>query len=207
MGTVRNILRKTPLRPLYQWQRRVRRNFIFRLKFKKVVENPDIQLDDPQLLDELTYGWANIFSPSTDFLVDLVRYSSQAEHPILDCGSGLSTIIAGLVAKRHGNTVWSLENTQLWYNRVKHYLEKYQIDSVNLLYCPLKKNTDFSWYDVPWDICRRVGAGGRLRGGPHRQHRDRDPGCVRGQRQRCDVEVLRCGELAARGHAGERNPP
>jgi hypothetical protein len=152
MSTVREILRKTPLRPLYQWQRRVRRHIIFRLKVKKVVENPDIRLDDPQVLDELTYWWANVFSPSTEFLLDLVKHSSQAKYPILDCGSGLSTIIAGLIAKRHGNTVWSLESSKSWYNRVKHYLDKYQVDSVNLLYCPLKKQTDFSWYGVPWDI-------------------------------------------------------
>jgi hypothetical protein len=152
MGTIRNILRKTPLRPLYQWQHRTRRNFIFREKFREVVENPDIRLDNPQVLDKLTYGWANWVSPSTDFLVDLVKYSSQAKYPILDCGSGLSTIIAGLVAKRQGNTVWSLESLKPWHRRVKHYLDKYQLDSVKLLYCPLKKRDGFSWYDVPLDI-------------------------------------------------------
>jgi hypothetical protein len=115
------------------------------------VENPEIRLDNPQILDELIYSWANLFAPSTDFLLDLVKYSSQAKYPILDCGSGLSTIIAGLITKRHGNTVWSLESSKRWYGRVKHYLEKYQIDSVKLLYCPLINYSDYLWYDVPVD--------------------------------------------------------
>ena len=151
MSTIREKLRKTPLRALYQWQRRVRRNFLFRRKFEKVVANPDIRLDDLELLEELSYGWGNVFALSAEFLADLVEYTAQAKYPILDCGSGLSTIIAGLAAKRYGKTIWSLEDSKLWYNRVKHYLEKYEIDSVKLLYCPLKKYPDFTWYDVPPD--------------------------------------------------------
>ena len=152
MGIIKNILRKTPLRPLYHWQRRTRRIFFLHRKLKEVVENPNIPHDDREVLNELTYGWASSISLSVECLIDIVKYSSQAEYPILDCGSGLSTIVAGLVAKRFGNTVWSLENSKSWYRRMKHYLDKYQINSVRLLYCPLKEHADFSWYDVPLDI-------------------------------------------------------
>lgn len=152
MGTIRNILRKTLLRPLFHWQRRTWRSIFFQRKLKELVENPNIQLDDPDVLKELTYGWVNSISPSIEYLIDMIKYSSQAKYPILDCGSGLSTIVAGIVAKRHGNSVWSLENSKSWYRRVKHYLDKYQLNSVRLLYCPIKEYPDFFWYDVPLGI-------------------------------------------------------
>jgi hypothetical protein len=132
MGTIRNVLGKTPLSPLYQWLRRTYRGYFFRRRMKELLDNHDFNLDDPKVLTDLSYGWANWVSASIDYLQATVKFTSQAKFPILECGSGLSTIVAGLVAKKHGNTVWSLESSKTWYRRVKYYLEKYQIDSVRL---------------------------------------------------------------------------
>jgi len=116
-----------------------------------LIDNPDLSLEGTKILSALESGWSNYSSASVNYLVECVRFTNQAKLPILECGSGLSTIVAGLIAKRNGNTLWSLEDSRPWYEEVKHYVDKYGIDSVKLVYSPLIDHGDFSWYDAPLD--------------------------------------------------------
>jgi len=123
---------------------------------KTLLADPDYILDETKILKKLEYGWGNPVSASVEFLLESVNYSKEAKLPILECGSGLSTLVVGLIAKKYGNTVWSLENSKSWCKRVQHYLDKYSIDSVKLFHCPLKDYGDFFWYDVPLDALPEV---------------------------------------------------
>lgn len=102
-----------------------------------------------QLMSQLLRGWGNEgWAATGDFAIDCVRHAWTASQPILECGSGLTTILMGAVAKSTGNTVWALEHSEEWANRVRTYLAKYQLTSVNLLVRPIRSYGDYSWYDV-----------------------------------------------------------
>ena len=118
----------------------------------KILSNPQYDLNDRETLAELSYGWGNkSHSASIEYLEECIQYTVQSKLPILECGSGLSTIVVGLIAKKYGNTVWSLENMKSWYKRVNKFLIKYEIDSVKLFYSPVVKYGDLVWYKAPLD--------------------------------------------------------
>ena len=69
--------------------------------------------------------------------------------PVLECGSGLSTILIGAIAKSRGIGHWALEHEPAWAAKVQSYLDRYKIDSVTLCAKSLKDYGEFSWYDPP----------------------------------------------------------
>ena len=103
----------------------------------------------PDLLAELVYGWGNSWSVQHEFLDACLREARTTDGPILECGSGLSTILLGVVAQSRGIRVWSLENDGKYASRVQTYLRKYRINSVSLCVAPLRSFGDFDWYSLP----------------------------------------------------------
>ena len=150
INSILEIARKTPLRPFYRWARMNYRNPVFRKTMRKIIADPRYFLDDGEVLTNLSYGWGNeSHSAGIEYLLDCAGYAAQSKLPILECGSGLTTIVAGLIAQKTGNTVWSLEHMKSWYKRVRKYIKKYKISSVKISHAPLIDHDGFSWYDAP----------------------------------------------------------
>jgi len=100
-------------------------------------------------LQQLIYGWNNDgWSASVEFMHEMIRCASQVRGPILDCGSGLSTLLLGLVAERSGATVWSLEHHAFWAERIVASLSRHNLHRVHVCHAPLRSFGDFDWYDV-----------------------------------------------------------
>ncbi len=61
-----------------------------------------------ELLARLRYGWSNgSWSASTDFMRGCIDEALQCEGPILECGSGLTTLIIGIIAdQRRVPFIW-----------------------------------------------------------------------------------------------------
>jgi hypothetical protein len=167
------------------------RAFIFRHATRQFLKDPEActQPDNP-VLTRLIYGWGNAsWSALNEYLAACIGHALTADGPILECGSGLSTLLVGAVAKRRGLRHWALEHTPAWATKVQSYLDMYKIDSVSLCTSPLKEYGDFCWYDAPVEsiadglalvICD--GPPGDTRGGRYGLGaimRDRlKPGCV-----------------------------
>jgi len=104
------------------------------------------------LARQLIYGWANEkMSASEEFLQALFRYASESPGPILECGSGLSSLVLGIAAQRTGQRVWSLEDDPFWVSVVRSALARFRIDTVEVCASPLRNYGDFQWYDPPRD--------------------------------------------------------
>lgn len=105
-----------------------------------------------KVLGGLIYGWGNeAWGAGSEFLAGCITYAMSSPGAILECGSGLSTILIGAIAKKQGVPHWVLEHNPKWAGRVQHYLAQYQLDSV-LYTRPLADKGDYSWYDAPLDI-------------------------------------------------------
>jgi len=102
------------------------------------------------LVNDLVYGWGNeSWSAQEGYLAGCIEHALLAKRPILECGSGLSTILIGAIAKSRGIEHWALEHSPEWAARVQKHLDEYKIDSVVLCTKPLRDYGDFSWYDPP----------------------------------------------------------
>ena len=104
---------------------------------------------DPQLLSELVQGWGNSWSAQHEYLSACLEHVRDSDGPILECGSGLSTILAGAVAQSRGTRMWSLEHEPKWAARTQKYLDKYRIHSVTMAVAPIRSFGDFDWYSLP----------------------------------------------------------
>jgi hypothetical protein len=107
------------------------------------------ETSDPQLINELVRGWGNSWSAQHEFLEATLREARVTSGPILECGSGLSTVLIGAVAQARGIRVWSLEHEPKWGERVLKTLRKYRIHSVTICMAPVRSYGDFDWYSLP----------------------------------------------------------
>ena len=145
------VIRAIPL-PLRSLVRRVELALlspvIFKLAMRQFLAHP-YQLSDNLLL-ALIYGWGNAgHSVQHEYLKASLERAHRAQRPILECGSGLSTLLVGVIAQRTSNRVWSLEHEPFWAKRARSALEKYKITSVELCVSGLRDYGPYDWYALP----------------------------------------------------------
>jgi hypothetical protein len=101
-----------------------------------------------EVLAEMRAAWSNDWAPELPYLSALVERLLDAREDCLECGSGLTTLIAGAVAEARGVRVWSLEQDAGWCRVVARELQEFGLDSVTLWHAPLRNYGEFTWYDL-----------------------------------------------------------
>ena len=95
------------------------------------------------LLNLAVYGWNNRgFVPDLDYLLITCAQARCAQRGILECGSGLSTIMLGIFSRV---PVISLEHIEEWADLVNKRLRQFGMPN-RASYAPLAKRQDFDWY-------------------------------------------------------------
>ncbi len=144
-------------RLLLQSTKRVVRETVQRYRLRIAVQRllklPRGRAPAPVLLRALRRAWRDEgYSASLAYLQEVARHAVAAEGPILECGSGLTTILLGVLAGRHGVVVHTVEHGAEWHRRVAEVLRTYGITGVRLHLAPLLDRGSFVWYDVPEDV-------------------------------------------------------
>lgn len=122
----------------------------FRTALRRIAELPPGVVPPRELLSELSIGWGNEgFAAQTDYLEEVSRQAARTRGPVLECGSGLTTIMLGLLAGRRGVQTWSLEHFPEWQARVIGVLDRFQIPNVKICAAPLRSYGEFEWYAPP----------------------------------------------------------
>ena len=107
----------------------------------------------PRVLRDLARGWGNrSMSAWEDFIRAFLGCARETEGSILECGSGLSTVLLGIVAARTGSRVYSLEHNAIWADRARRVLRACGIASVEILVGDLRSYGAYTWYDPPLDV-------------------------------------------------------
>jgi O-antigen/teichoic acid export membrane protein len=105
-----------------------------------------------RVIRQLWRGWGNrVYSGHIEYLEEVIRRAATSSTPVLECGSGLTTILLGLFAARRGVRVLTLEHDPEWYEHTAAALRLFRIEGVELVLAPLRNYGEFSWYDVPID--------------------------------------------------------
>jgi Methyltransferase domain len=129
-----------------------RRDFVFRQAMEQFLKDPGAcAYPGNPVLTDLIYGWGNeAWSARDEYLAGCINHALDSKGPILECGSGLSTILLGAVAKRKGKIHWVLEHKPEWAKKVQIYLDSYNL-GCTIITKPLKNYGEFSWYDISFE--------------------------------------------------------
>ena len=116
----------------------------------KIAHLADGEIPNRELLALLIEGWSNEgFEANIEYLEEVARRTVDAQGNILECGSGVTTLLMGLLCAKRRTQVWSLENSVEWQDRVTKVLNTNAISQAQVCYSPLVEYGDFSWYDPP----------------------------------------------------------
>jgi hypothetical protein len=150
MSAVRTLAGRLVPKVIKESIRDYQRRRVFRRALKQFAAL-SLETEPPSnLLVDLVRGWGNEgWSAEHEFLTAALGFAREANGPILECGSGLSTVLLGLVADRAHNQVWSLEHHAGWAVRVSGELRSNGIESVEYCVADLRDFGEFTWYDPP----------------------------------------------------------
>ena len=102
------------------------------------------------VLTELLQAWGEDgYRAESGYLETVTRWATQTPGPVLEIGSGLTTLILGSIMSRRGLPVWTLEHHPDYFRNTEARLKRYSLTNVHLTLAPLRDYGDFYWYDPP----------------------------------------------------------
>ncbi len=143
-----SVLTKLRRRQLNRWQpnrERIFGNAIRRFIDRRVgARLPMFALTDAE------YGWGNeTWAADEDYLARLISEAEVARGTIVECGSGLSTILLAAIVRQTGAQLHSLEHNAEWQQRVSATCAAFGLANNTVHYAPLQNYGEFDWYTVP----------------------------------------------------------
>ena len=105
-----------------------------------------LELADPDRLRRLRWAWSNPNSGALEYLVAVASAAAEGHGPVLECGSGLSTVIVGAIVRHTGQPFVSLESSPWWARHVRWSLKLAKAD-VDYRLQPLHEYEHFEWYE------------------------------------------------------------
>lgn len=117
---------------------------------RQLLADPSGAVDDSALVDALEYGWNNEgWAATPPYLRYMVRaVASAPPGDVLECGSGLSTLLLAAAAAKTGRHVITLEHVPAWAARVRQALARHGLaGSATVVDAPIRSYGAFSWYD------------------------------------------------------------
>lgn len=123
--------------------------FRFHRDLTRFLKNPEASLAEGNpLLTTLVTGWDNkAWSAQEALLRECVMQALTTKGPILECGSGLSTLLIGAIASRRNIPLYSLEHSERWKAQLDQLLRRYRIANTKILFSPIRSYGDYDWYD------------------------------------------------------------
>jgi hypothetical protein len=131
--------------------RSAHRDLVFGRAIARFMRSPTkAVLGSHGVVNDLIYGWGNEgWSGQHEYLAACVESALGTNGAILECGSGLSTVLLAIVAQRRGLLLWSLEHLPAWAERVQRCLVQRRIEGARIHIAPLRPYGDFEWYAAP----------------------------------------------------------
>ncbi len=85
------------------------------------------------------------------FIAHALALAALPGEVILECGSGLTTLLLAEVARESGRELVALEHDPDWAERVETALAERGCDPRIVRWARLKSYGDFDWYEIDWD--------------------------------------------------------
>lgn len=119
---------------------------------RRLTAVPLNELPSHDVLSELGRAWGNEgFRALGGYLEEVARRAAEARGPVLEIGSGLTTLVLGTLLRPRNIHVWTLEHHPEYFRQTEAKLMRYGLTNVHLILAPLRDYGEFSWYDPPLD--------------------------------------------------------
>src|SRR5690349_3281072 len=123
---------------------------------KRLTAAAENGVPEPEVLAELERAWGEDgYRAVGGYLEEVARFATEARGPVLEIGSGLTTLILGALVARRGIPVWTLEHHPDYFSHTGETLKSLGVGNVHLTLAPLRDYGDFCWYDPPLDALPR----------------------------------------------------
>lgn len=100
----------------------------------------------------LALAWGNLgYAAGVSYLTLVGRHAASTRGPVLECGSGATTLLLGAVTQRRQIPIVALEHNPDWHDYVSELLNFLGFDHVRLELAPLIAYDRFQWYQAPAD--------------------------------------------------------
>ncbi|NVK30278.1 MAG: class I SAM-dependent methyltransferase [Gammaproteobacteria bacterium] len=100
----------------------------------------------------LMLAWGNYgYAAGASYLCQIVQCAQSPEYKrYLECGTGVSTILLGVIARHCGGHLTSLEQNQHWAEHMRRVVSNLGLTQwVDVRYCPVvERSGDYDWYCV-----------------------------------------------------------
>ncbi len=103
-----------------------------------------------EVFTQMFDAWGNPCAALPDHLMAAYRMAKRARGPVLETGSGLTTMVMACA----GAEVHSLEHDFGWLGKVRRVLDENGL-TAHVHYAPMKDYGDFAWYTVPANLPTR----------------------------------------------------
>lgn len=134
-----------------QWMRSTFDAFRFDRAMRRFMADPRAAVQvESTVLPDLIAGWGNSnWSALDEFLRIGMDHVLKTEGPILECGTGLSTLLFGVIAQQRGVEYWALEHLPEWSDKIRQRLARHNVAAAQVRTAPLRTYDGFDWYDPP----------------------------------------------------------
>lgn len=131
------------------WLKGRRRQLLLRRGISAFLDAPSAAADSPRVLSDLIRGWGNEeWSAHREYLEACLTAVRNTSGTVLECGSGLTTLLCGALAREQGRQYIALEHSDVWAARVESFLNRFGISGVQLVRTPLRSYGAADWYDL-----------------------------------------------------------
>lgn len=136
---------------------KLRRDVVLTSAIGALKRHPPGRMPSDASIMRVWLGWGNTtFSADFVYLKLLLERAVESQEPVLECGSGVSSLLLAVIAGRQGVDVHSLENDAGWARRVRAVLRRYGLPG-HVHDTPIRSYGEFDWYDVPATLPDRFG--------------------------------------------------
>lgn len=145
---MRSVKRLVPLRVKKSIRRRQHEWQVSRALSRGVSSLRERPWGSETIWRDLVVGWdSENWSAGPEYL-DAVAAAALAEQaPILECGSGLTTLVLATISEHTGSPVLTLEHDERCFDLVRSRLRRFRLEA-DVRLAPLRSYGEFDWYDV-----------------------------------------------------------
>lgn len=121
--------------------------WIFDQLFTAYAKQPDLYRNNPVMLRRLVYYWGNAsMAAGEDYAKACMEWGFTPNKNIVECGSGLSSLLAAAAGLTNNTFIYSLEDHAFWASKMQALATKHGLTNLTILHAPIADFGDFAWY-------------------------------------------------------------
>jgi hypothetical protein len=122
-------------------------DWIFNQLFTAFVKQPALYRNNPVMLRRLVYYWGNAsMAAGVDYAKACMEWGFTPNKNIIECGSGLSSLLAAAAGLQQNTFIYSLEDHAYWAGKMQALAKQHGLTNLTVIHAPITDYGDYAWY-------------------------------------------------------------